>query len=194
MQDPRAAASLNSGLLARRGDARPAMRRQSPNSVHAPQISSDDLGWNDIGDHQLGMGASTPAARVDELSPVINQIVEIAERMAQPVRSKSLKAAPQKTEPKAKRAAELAPKPMVDNQSKGQLVASSIGRKAAFTLRLDPERHLRLRLLSAVSHRSAQQLLIEALDALLAQHDDVEDLAGQVQSGKKKTTVKAGSK
>ena len=54
-------------------------------------------------------------------------------------------------------------------------------RKAAFTLRLDPERHLRLRLLSALTHRSSQQLLIEALDLLLARHDKVEDLAGRVE-------------
>jgi predicted HicB family RNase H-like nuclease len=40
-------------------------------------------------------------------------------------------------------------------------------RKAAFTLRLDPERHLRLRLLSAYSNRSSQQLVLEALDRLL---------------------------
>jgi hypothetical protein len=39
--------------------------------------------------------------------------------------------------------------------------------KAAFTLRLDAERHLKLRLACAVSGRSAQQMVTEALDALL---------------------------
>jgi predicted DNA-binding protein len=41
-------------------------------------------------------------------------------------------------------------------------------RKSAFTLRLDAERHLRLRLLSAHQHRSAQQIVIEAVDRFLA--------------------------
>src|SRR3546814_12800878 len=40
--------------------------------------------------------------------------------------------------------------------------------KAAFTLRLDAERHLRLRLASAVTARSAQTLLTELLDDYLA--------------------------
>ena len=39
--------------------------------------------------------------------------------------------------------------------------------KSAFTLRIDQERHLRLRLASAYAHRSAQNLLIEALDRFL---------------------------
>ena len=40
--------------------------------------------------------------------------------------------------------------------------------KAAFTLRLDAERHLQLRLVCAVRHRSAQQIVTEALDAFLS--------------------------
>lgn len=43
--------------------------------------------------------------------------------------------------------------------------------KAAFTLRLDPDRHLRLRLLSALSHKSAQQIVTAALDAALELHN-----------------------
>jgi hypothetical protein len=46
--------------------------------------------------------------------------------------------------------------------------ASSLaGHKAAFTLRLDEDRHLRLRLASALQRRSSQRLVTEALDALL---------------------------
>jgi hypothetical protein len=41
-------------------------------------------------------------------------------------------------------------------------------RLAAFTLRLDADRHLRLRLASALAGRSAQQLVVEALDSMLA--------------------------
>jgi len=52
--------------------------------------------------------------------------------------------------------------------------------KAAFTLRLDNDRHLRLRLASAVTNRSAQQLVTEALDAFLESLTEVETLARQV--------------
>jgi len=40
--------------------------------------------------------------------------------------------------------------------------------KAAFTLRLDPERHVKLRLACALDGRSAQMLVTQALDDLLA--------------------------
>ena len=49
--------------------------------------------------------------------------------------------------------------------------------KAAFTLRLDPDRHLRLRLASASRNRSAQALVVEALDAFLATLPEVDGLA-----------------
>jgi hypothetical protein len=52
--------------------------------------------------------------------------------------------------------------------------------KAAFTLRLDEERHLRLRLASAVSGKSAQVLVTAALDTFLKTLPEVEELAGQV--------------
>jgi hypothetical protein len=38
-------------------------------------------------------------------------------------------------------------------------------------LRLDAERHLKLRLLGAHQHRSAQSLVTEALDRFLAEHE-----------------------
>lgn len=41
-------------------------------------------------------------------------------------------------------------------------------RPAAFTLRLDAERHLQLRLAAALTGRSAQNLVVEALDSFLA--------------------------
>lgn len=41
-------------------------------------------------------------------------------------------------------------------------------RPAAFTLRLDGERHLQLRLAAALTGRSGQNLVVEALDTMLA--------------------------
>lgn len=42
--------------------------------------------------------------------------------------------------------------------------------KSAFTLRLDKAQHLRLRLATAFAHKSAQKLVVEALDEYLAKH------------------------
>ena len=59
------------------------------------------------------------------------------------------------------------------------------GKRAAFTLRLDQERHLMLRLACTVRGRSAQQLVTDALDALLAEMPEIASLAAQVQHGNK---------
>jgi hypothetical protein len=55
--------------------------------------------------------------------------------------------------------------------------------KAAFTLRLEQERHLKLRLACAVDGRSAQQLVTDALDRLLAGMPELDAMA---QSAKRK--------
>lgn len=62
------------------------------------------------------------------------------------------------------------PKPQAANDS----------RRAAFTLRLDAKRHLKLRLAATVRGRSAQQLVTEALDRFLDQIPEVEALAAHV--------------
>ena len=49
--------------------------------------------------------------------------------------------------------------------------------KAAFTLRLNAERHLKLRLACAVTGRSAQQLVTEALDQLLGAMPELDSMA-----------------
>lgn len=49
--------------------------------------------------------------------------------------------------------------------------------KAAFTLRLDPERHLKLRLACAVNGRSAQQIVTDAVDQLLAAMPELDAMA-----------------
>lgn len=197
MADIRPAASLTSGLLARRGDARPAMRRQAVSHLHLPLSSHDDLGWNDHGEDEedtrpsvssLGLTPPDQRAFVEEhdefggddvevyvdsqdalspLSPITRHLEAIAQRLTSVARDTSSK-------PISIRMP--SPKPKKPKAEPGLS-----GRKAAFTLRLDGERHLRLRLLSALTHRSSQQLLLEALDALLAQHNTVEDLAGRVQ-------------
>lgn len=182
MQEPKPFASLTSGLLARKGGASPAMRRQAmlgsmPHVGHHP----DDLGWNDMGDEAarqsdfaaIGltpMGGApvvqivAPASEAPEVEaapvleqalvpPVIEERLALAEKMA----------APAVVAPVAK-----APAPRTQSA------------KAAFTLRLDPERHLRLRLACAVANRSAQQIVSDALDAYLESQPQIDALAEQL--------------
>ena len=56
----------------------------------------------------------------------------------------------------------------------------SLKHKAAFTLRLDPERHLKLRLASAITRRSAQQLVTGAIDDFFNSLPEIEALAERV--------------
>ena len=59
------------------------------------------------------------------------------------------------------------------------------GRRAAFTLRLDAERHLKLRLASTLLGKSAQNLVTEALDKWLSELPEVADLAAKVGEGRR---------
>jgi predicted HicB family RNase H-like nuclease len=54
-------------------------------------------------------------------------------------------------------------------------------RRAAFTLRLDPERHLKLRLAATLKGVSAQALVTGALDTLLAEFEDLDAIAARLQ-------------
>jgi len=67
-----------------------------------------------------------------------------------------------------------------ERASRPRASALSRGGKAAFTLRLDEDRHLRLRLACTASGRSAQQVVTEALDTYLASVPEIEAIAGQI--------------
>lgn len=69
-----------------------------------------------------------------------------------------------------------APKP---RQAPKPRAAPGTKAKAAFTLRLDPQRHLRLRLACAVSGRSAQRLVTDALDELLEAMPELDAMAAK---------------
>ncbi len=58
--------------------------------------------------------------------------------------------------------------------------AAQAGRRAAFTLRLDADRHLKLRLAATMQGLSAQALVTEALDRLLAEYDDLDVIANHL--------------
>ena len=86
-----------------------------------------------------------------------------------------------KPEPKlAKPAPVAAPPPVIE------ALDESASRRAAFTLRLDAKRHLKLRLASTVRNRSAQQLVTEALDRFLRDIPEVELLARNIQHTSRK--------
>jgi hypothetical protein len=168
------AASLSSGLLARKGQARPAMRPQGYIGLD-PGTSLDDLGWND-------MGSELPAPAFEPVPPVLAQRQTLVEEFApepQPVIEPV--AAPVASEPEPE--APARPVSTATAARIGREVASRKG-KAAFTLRLDHERHLKLRLASALNGRSAQVIVTEALDAFLETLPELGALVDRLPAGK----------
>ncbi|HET6526699.1 hypothetical protein [Sphingopyxis sp.] len=72
MGEPKPLASLSAGLLARKGGARPAMRRQPLGSGPAPlnSMGYDDLGWNDMG-YDVDPDQSAEPTRMLDLKPLL---------------------------------------------------------------------------------------------------------------------------
>ncbi len=66
-----------------------------------------------------------------------------------------------------------------NKQAKPRRSALAHGRSAAFTLRLDADRHLKLRMACTLANRSAQQLVTDALDTMISNLPDVAVLAAQ---------------
>jgi hypothetical protein len=163
-------ASLSGGLLARKGGARPAMRPQGYASLAPTSQQLEDLGWDDMGhepqhQHQAPPQLSAvPAAEVEK-PPVLvarEALAQVIEAPEAPVEA-----------PRAVRPVSVATATRLSRETahKG---------RAAFTLRLDAERHLRLRLASALAHQSAQQLVAHALDQFLDTMPEVDALAAQL--------------
>ena len=253
MGEPKAFASLSSGLLARKGAARPAMRPQGFGQVGS---GLDDLGWNDMGfeapkpslapvrddEHDaFGEELSEPALRnpiaalTPIASPVHDQQAEIADRFSSytdenPDEEDYVDETAELYDPAAidhndndgdeeeaeeedvrpliavkgsrpvpvalvaeeedvfELRAELpaapapvtvapAPVPAAPARARSPRAARGSKAKAAFTLRLDADRHLKLRLACAVTGRSAQQLVTDALDELLAAMPELATMA-----------------
>ena len=216
MGEPKPLASLSAGLLARKGGARPAMRRQPLGSGPAPLNPGgyDDLGWNDMGydvdpdqsgeparmvdlkplmtgsvlahnveaEHAVDDGAGyelvpAPTAEITGLTddygadqfeaeaPDVPEIVRQQESLIERVAAVARKVE-----------ARPAPKPKVEKAPR----ALRAREKAAFTLRLDAERHLRLRLASAVTNRSSQVILIDLLDEYLSSLPEIDAMASRL--------------
>ena len=214
MGEPKPIASLSGILLARKGLARPAMRRSTMLSSNGnAAMSQEDLGWNDMGydvdpdpttpmDYDHGFrGANPLAAAVPEVKHQQDRLADALFADLEPqvgfddepqvgfdnfVEEPELVAdaptlvtvTPEPVTPLvSRRGSTDAPRSRA--RSKPGLKA-----KAAFTLRLDSERHLKLRLACAVRHQSAQQLVTDALDALLDSMPEIDDLASHVPAKK----------
>lgn len=133
MNDPRVFASLTPTLLARKGGARPAMRRQDGPPPPVVAAAIEDLGWNDF-------GTGEARAVEDALPEVLRRIERVAAQIGCPRRAET---------------------------------SSAEERRAAFTLRLDAERHFRLRMAGVLLDRSAQRIVTEALDKYLSEIPEV---------------------
>ena len=215
MSEPKPFASLSSGLLARKGAARPAMRPQGFGQAGA---GLEDLGWNDMG-FEAPKAASTQ--RDDEhdafgedivehprsthssgltpvQSPVHDQQASIAEALGVDAEDEDFDETAEIYDPNSLEddgedeaeieagAAEVpaapvfvAPAAAPAPRRRAPRARSAPGSKAkaAFTLRLDPDRHLKLRLACAVNGRSAQMIVTDALDQLLAAMPELDGMA-----------------
>lgn len=191
MSEPKPFASLSSGLLARKGQAKPAMRPQAFTGGYASLAGGlDDLGWNDMGQmvepdadvHPIRDNAII--APPEGVPPVLAQRRQLKEELEAPVidatADEHLVAIEAPTPPEPTPVASIVRRPVSAATANRLARETRHKAKAAFTLRLDEDRHLRLRLASALSGRSAQTLVTEALDAFLETVPEVDDLARQV--------------
>ncbi|MEP2988857.1 MAG: hypothetical protein ABJN65_15635 [Parasphingorhabdus sp.] len=214
MNEPKPLASLSSSLLARKGKAKPAMRRQGinfpENAVEGDHNPHEDLGWNDMGydtnpDHN-GLGNveqihhNPLAGAIPETVPAVKQQQEeIATKLAPEKETKQVVKEERISEPVPPPPLSISKevKPLEEHSAvvkaaretkrrpkKARPATKSRTRKAkaAFTLRLDADRHLKLRLATAVKNVSAQQLVTKAVDEYLKNIPELDDLAQRVPS------------
>jgi hypothetical protein len=166
---------------------------EAPKPVEAPRDADHDAFGEEIAEHPAlhGHAGLTPvnspvhtqqAEIEDRFNGADDGVVEEVDETAEVVNEDS-ELPPQQVEARAPMyvvpsvpaaAARRAPKLRSAPGSKG---------KAAFTLRLDPERHLKLRLACALSGRSAQLLVTDALDQFL---DGMPELEAMAEKAKRK--------
>lgn len=190
-------ASLGATLLARKGGAKPAMRPQwgeLPETVADEQL--EDLGWNDMGaDEEAGKDVVADIAAIEQTATsapkakrkpqgksadvvsingtgkhqAANEDCEAVEPL---IKSKPAKKKSASKARKAEKKSVQTTSPISTNTA-----TSNSPRRAAFTLRLDADRHLKLRLAATMQGVSAQALVTEALDSMLSEIDDLDALA-----------------
>jgi hypothetical protein len=174
---------------------------EPPKPADAPRDASHDAFGEDVVEHPR---AHHPTGLTPVQSPVHDQQAEIEERFngadevedveeeidetAELFEPEALVDVPDLAEP------DEIDKPIVEEEAAAVTVTTAVRpprraprarsapgskSKAAFTLRLDPDRHLKLRLACAVDGRSAQQLVTDALDQMLERVPDLDGLAAK---------------
>ena len=212
MSEPKPFASLNAGLLARKGAARPAMRRQPLTGLglsapHGAVSAQDDLGWNDmgydvdpdvasiapsmdlkpflsgsvLGNEEADGLADIPEPQVVDRKDARAQQAELALRYDGEFALEERAKLPQKSKKSAPSKRRLvAVDATIEDKARAAGIKIRARDKAAFTLRLDADRHLALRLASAVTNQSSQVIMTRLLDEYLASVPEIGDLAGRV--------------
>ncbi len=200
--EPSKFASLSGSLLARKGGARPAMRRPTAEIPHGAEDNHHDLGWNDMGydvnpavDAAPSRAPNPLSAAIPDYAPEVKrQQMEIATKLSVPVEQEAEKS----VEVPVPQPTPIAPSiPPISDAEASRLIrpvlreitlkAKKTGRgrarqkaSAAFTLRLDHDRHLKLRLACAVHNESAQKLITQAVDAMFDSMPEIEPLITRI--------------
>ncbi|HEY7809559.1 MAG TPA: hypothetical protein VIA98_04175 [Allosphingosinicella sp.] len=174
MRDSKSFASLSSGLLARKGAAKPAMRPQGFGNFGA---SLEDLGWNDMG--QNDEYEPEPHHAPSPVAALTPATARPAPEPAVVVHQRALRDSFEAPEAPVVEQAPEAPATVLNLPRRRGAVKTGTA-KAAFTLRLDPQRHLKLRLACALTRCSAQQLVTGALDEYLNSLPELDALADRL--------------
>ncbi|KLI65123.1 hypothetical protein AAV99_01305 [Aurantiacibacter marinus] len=151
-------ASLGPMLLARKGTAKPAMRLQIEQSDRVASINDD---FDDLASSQNALGWND-MGDTDDVGSNDDDVISL------PVTRKA---------PTQKKPAALT---KIKAASKAVKATAEQKTRAAFTLRLDAERHLKLRLASTLQGSSAQALVTEALDSFLEEIPELGAIAARM--------------
>ncbi len=166
--DTKPFASLTGSLLARKGAARPAMR------------SHVSLDWAGI---EPDAAAAPDAQLLDTTALPLAEVVALEEAGEDDSRPEVLRQIAQLSTVMNRKVA-ASRRAALD-------VEQLPGKKVAFTLRLDPRRHALLRACCTAERRSAQALLIEALDRLVDATPGLEDVLAQLPESEPLPTTRA---
>ncbi len=160
--EPKPFASLGPVLLARKGGAKPAMRTHmsatdSSTEADPTAQSANDQDGTDTSHAEWDGFEDMEALRAEP--EVKRQQDALVHRIAD---------------------SNLAAMQAGSEATQARRTAVDQGRRAAFTLRLDAGRHLKLKLASTIHGVSAQQLVTQALDQFLSEMPEIESLAAQL--------------
>ncbi len=126
-----------------------------------------------------------PIASISQIADKQAEASNIEAEIQPQIEPAALKpSAPESVDPETVDQESIAPKSVVQKpivkKAKAAKKPASAKTKAAFTLRLDPERHLKLRLACAINNISAQKFVTDALDKKLSEMDQIDHLSGQI--------------